>query len=275
MLIAMATGTGKTRTAIALMYRLIKSKKCRRILFLVDRSSLGRQTEDALKDTKIEGYSFADIYDVKSLEDMTPEVETKVHIATVQGMVRRLFYNDNEQLPSVGQYDFIIVDEAHRGYTSDREMSEEELLFRDQNDYISQYRRVIDYFDAACLGLTATPALHTTEIFGMPIFKYSYSEAVLDGYLVDHEPPYLFQTELAKAGITFEKDTEVEVYDVDNGEVQLEKMEDTVHFEVEQFNRRVITEPFNRAVLTRLAEYIDPTGKKRRLYLQQRTNTRI
>ncbi len=265
MLIAMATGTGKTRTAIALMYRLIKSKKCRRILFLVDRSSLGRQTEDALKDTKIEGYSFADIYDVKSLEDMTPEVETKVHIATVQGMVRRLFYNDNEQLPSVGQYDFIIVDEAHRGYTSDREMSEEELLFRDQNDYISQYRRVIDYFDAACLGLTATPALHTTEIFGMPIFKYSYSEAVLDGYLVDHEPPYLFKTELAKVGITFEKDTEVEVYDVDNSEVQLEKMEDTVHFEVEQFNRRVITEPFNRAVLTKLTEYIEPTGKEKTL----------
>ncbi|MGE0999927.1 type I restriction-modification system endonuclease [Bacillus sp. Gnz1/3] len=265
MLIAMATGTGKTRTAIALMYRLIKSKKCRRILFLVDRSSLGRQTEDALKDTKIEGYSFADIYDVKSLEDLTPEVETKVHIATVQGMVRRLFYNDNEQLPSVGQYDFIIIDEAHRGYTSDREMTEEELLFRDQNDYISQYRRVIDYFDAACLGLTATPALHTTEIFGMPIFKYSYSEAVLDGYLVDHEPPYLFQTELAKVGITFEKDTEVEVYDVDNGVVQLEKMEDTVHFEVEQFNRRVITESFNRAVLTKLAEYIDPTGKEKTL----------
>ncbi|MEW8987466.1 MAG: DEAD/DEAH box helicase family protein, partial [Bacillus sp. (in: firmicutes)] len=177
MLIAMATGTGKTRTAIALMYRLIKSKKCRRILFLVDRNSLGKQTEDALKDTKIEGYSFADIYDVKSLDDITPEVETKVHITTVQGMVRRLFYNDNEKLPSVGQYDFIIVDEAHRGYTSDREMSEEELEFRDQNDYISQYRRVIDYFDAVCLGLTATPALHTTEIFGMPIYKYSYSEA--------------------------------------------------------------------------------------------------
>ncbi|KDN90486.1 type I restriction enzyme EcoKI subunit R [Bacillus amyloliquefaciens] len=245
MLIAMATGTGKTRTAIALMYRLIKSKKCRRILFLVDRNSLGKQTEDALKDTKIEGYSFADIYDVKSLEDMSPEVETKVQIATVQGMVRRLFYSDNEKLPSVGQYDFIIVDEAHRGYTSDKEMSEEELKFRDQNDYISQYRRVIDYFDAACLGLTATPALHTTEIFGMPIFKYSYSEAVLDGYLVDHEPPYLFKTELSQVGITLEKDEEVEVYDVDKGEIQLEKMEDTIHFEVEQFNKRVITEPLS------------------------------
>ncbi|MDD9267854.1 type I restriction-modification system endonuclease [Paenibacillus sp. GCM10023248] len=265
MLIAMATGTGKTRTAIALMYRLIKSKKCRRILFLVDRNSLGQQTEDALKDTKIEGYSFADIYDIKSLEDMTPDVETKVHIATVQGMVRRLFYNEAEKIPSVGQYDFIIVDEAHRGYTSDREMSEDELQFRDQNEYISQYRRVIDYFDAACLGLTATPALHTTEIFGMPIYKYSYSEAVLDGFLVDHEPPYLFQTELSQLGITFEKDEEVEVYDVDKGEVELEKMEDTVHFEVEQFNRRVITEPFNRAVLNKLTEYIDPTGKEKTL----------
>ncbi|BBP91340.1 hypothetical protein BsIDN1_49580 [Bacillus safensis] len=58
---------------------------------------------------------------MKSLGDLTPEVETKVQIATVQGMVRRLFYNDSEKLPSVGQYDFIIVDEAHRGYTSDRE----------------------------------------------------------------------------------------------------------------------------------------------------------
>lgn len=117
-------------------------------------------------------------------------------------------------------------------------MSEDELLFRDQNDYVSQYRRVLDYFDAACLGLTATPALHTTQIFGMPIFKYSYSEAVLDGYLVDHEPPYVFKTELSQAGITFEKDEEVEVYDAENGEIQLEKMEDTLHFEVEQFNKK-------------------------------------
>ncbi|MGD6803939.1 type I restriction-modification system endonuclease [Rossellomorea aquimaris] len=265
MLLAMATGTGKTRTAIALMYRLIKTKKCRRILFLVDRNSLGRQTEDAVKDTKIEGYSFADIYDVKTLEDMSPDVETKVHIATVQGMVKRLFYNEGSNLPSVGQYDFIIVDEAHRGYTADREMSEEELQFQDQNDYVSQYRRVIDYFDAAYLGLTATPALHTTDIFGMPIFKYSYTEAVLDGYLVDHEPPYLFKTELAEAGISFDKDTEVEYYDVDSGEIQLEKMEDAISFEVEQFNKRVITEKFNKAVLDKLTDYIDPSSKEKTL----------
>ena len=83
---------------------------------MVDRKSLGTQTEDSLKDTKFEGFAFTDIYDVKTLEHISPEIETKVHIATVQGMVQRLFYSDNANLPTVGQYDFIIVDEAHRGY---------------------------------------------------------------------------------------------------------------------------------------------------------------
>ena len=265
MLLAMATGTGKTRTTIALMYRLIKAKKCRRILFLVDRNSLGQQALDALKDTKFDGLSFSSIYDVKTLEDMTPEVETKVQIATVQGMVRRLYYNDGDKLPSVGQYDFIIVDEAHRGYTSDREMSEEELLFQNQNDYVSQYRRVIDYFDAAVLGLTATPALHTTDIFGLPIYKYSYTEAVLDGFLVDHEPPYLFESELAKTGISFEKGEEVEMYDPEEGEVILDRLEDELTFNVEHFNRQVITESFNKAVLNKLTDYIDPQGLEKTL----------
>ncbi|MEI5942934.1 type I restriction-modification system endonuclease [Bacillus albus] len=266
MLVAMATGTGKTRTAIALMYRLIKAKKCRRILFLVDRNSLGQQTEDALKDSKMEnGLPFSSIYDVKTLEDITPDVETKVQIATVQGMVRRLFYSDGEKLPSVGQYDFIIVDEAHRGYTSDKEMADEELLFRNQNDYVSQYRRVIDYFDASVLGLTATPALHTTEIFGNPIYKYSYTEAVLDGYLVDHEPPYLFETELKENGITFNQGEEVEVYDPEEGEIILEQLEDELKFEVEHFNKKVITEGFNRAVLTKLTDYIDPESDEKTL----------
>jgi len=265
MLLAMATGTGKTRTAIALMYRLIKAKKCRRILFLVDRNSLGQQAMDSLKDTKFEGLSFSSIYDVKSLEDITPEIETKVHISTVQGMVHRLFYNDGERLPSVGQYDFIIVDEAHRGYTMDREMSEDELLFQNQVDYVSQYRRVIDYYDAAVLGLTATPALHTTDIFGLPIYKYSYTEAVLDGFLVDHEPPYLFESELAKKGISFEKGEEVEIYDPEKGEVFLDRLEDELKFNVEHFNKQVITESFNRAVLDKLTDYIDPESREKTL----------
>ncbi|MBJ7883292.1 hypothetical protein, partial [Gelidibacter salicanalis] len=72
---------------------------------------------------------------------------------------------------------------AHRGYLLDRELDEDDLEFRDQRDYVSKYRMVLDYFDAYAIGLTATPALHTTEIFGSAVYTYSYREAVVDGFL--------------------------------------------------------------------------------------------
>ncbi|PGT15362.1 MULTISPECIES: type I restriction-modification system endonuclease [Bacillus cereus group] len=259
MLLAMATGTGKTRLALSLMYRLIKTKRIRRVLFLVDRRSLGTQAADALKDTKIENLSFADIYDVKEVTDVLPEKDTKIHIATVQGMVRRLFYKDNvDEIPSVGTYDFIIVDEAHRGYTEDKEMSEDELYFQNEKDYVSQYRRVIDYFDATVLGLTATPALHTTQIFGAPIYTYSYTDAVVDGYLVDHEPPYTFETELSTNGIKFEAGSDVDVWNEETKMIDKAHLKDELDFDVEQFNKKVITENFNRVILEGLTEHIDP-----------------
>lgn len=259
MLLAMATGTGKTRTALSLMYRLIKSKRVRRILFLVDRTSLGKQVADALKDTKVENLSLSDIYDVKEVSDIKPEDTTKIQIATVQGMVRRLFYQEEgENIPSVGTYDFIVVDEAHRGYTEDKTISEEEITYFNEKEYISQYRRVIDYFDASVLGLTATPALHTTEIFGKPIYTYTYTDAVVDGYLVDHDPPYKFETELSKNGIRFNEGQEVTLWDPETQNIDKTLLEDELNFDVTAFNKKVITESFNRVILSSLAEHIDP-----------------
>ena len=81
----------------------------------------------------------------------------------------------------------------------------EELNFKDQKDYVSKYRMVLDYFDAYTVGLTATPALHTKEIFGMPVYTYSYREAVIDGFLIDHDPPYIIKTKLSEEGIIWEK----------------------------------------------------------------------
>jgi type I restriction enzyme, R subunit len=69
---------------------------------------------------------------------------------------------------------------------------------------------VLDYFDAVKIGLTATPALHTTEIFGLPVYTYSYREAVIDGYLIDHEPPIQIQTELSKDGIVWKSREKVQ-----------------------------------------------------------------
>ncbi len=259
-LVAMATGTGKTRTAIGLVYRLLKSKRFRRILFLVDRTALGQQTADAFKDARLESLqTFADIFDLKELSDVAPDPETKLQIATVQGMVKRImFATDAAETPSVDQYDCVIVDECHRGYGIDREMSDSELGFRDLADYVSKFRRVLDHFDAVKIGLTATPALHTIQIFGEPTFRYTYREAVIDGCLIDHEPPVRIVTQLAEDGIHWSAGSEVKTYDQRTQQLDLIHLADEVDVEIDSFNHRVLTESFNRVVCAELAKHIDP-----------------
>lgn len=260
MLLAMATGTGKTKLAIAMLYRLLATKRFRRICFVVDRSALGHQAADEFSTTKIvSGKAFAEIFGLKKLKDVTPESETKVHICTIQGLVKRvLFAADPSEAPPVDQYDLIVVDECHRGYILDREMSDAELSFRGQDDYVSKYRRVLDYFDAVKIGLTATPALHTTDIFGDPIFKYSYRDAVVEGHLIDHEPPVRIETALARAGIHFKQGEELNLLNTRTGEIDLAHAPDEITFEIEQFNKKVVTRDFNRVVAEELAEHIDP-----------------
>ncbi len=260
MLVAMATGTGKTKLAIAMLYRLLTTKRFRRICFVVDRSALGQQTKDEFSTTRVvSGRTFAEIFGLKGLEDVDPEGETKVHICTIQGLLKRvLFAADASEAPPVDQYDLIVVDECHRGYLLDREMSDAELSFRGQDDYVSKYRRVLEYFDAAKIGLTATPALHTTEIFGEPVFTYSYRQAVIDGYLIDHEPPVQIETALARSGIAFTAGEQIEYLVPQTGEVSTALLPDDLGFEVEHFNRQVITEPFNQVVAEELTKHIDP-----------------
>jgi type I restriction enzyme R subunit len=267
-LIAMATGTGKTRTIIGLCYHLIQTGRFNRILFLVDRNLLGTQTVNAFKDNKVVGLNtFAEVYDIKELKEVLPEKDTRLQFSTVQSMVKRLFYNDyDENLPSVDQYDCIIVDEAHRGYLLDREMDDEELTFKNQQDYVSKYRKVLDYFDAYAIALTATPALHTKEIFGSPVYFYSYREAVIDGYLIDHEPPYNIETKLSREGIKWAKGERPKAYDREtNSIVELEKLEDELRFDVSDFNKLVLSENFNRTVIETLVKELDPDGEEKTL----------
>lgn len=259
-LLAMATGTGKTRTVLGMIYRFLKTGRFNRILFLVDRTALGEQAEDVFNEVKLEDLkTLNDIYDIKTLEDAVFEDETKVHIATVQGMVKRLLYNDEERQPSVTDYDLIVIDEAHRGYLLDKEMGEDELLYRDQLDYQSKYRMVIEYFDAVKIALTATPALHTTQIFGKPVFKYTYREAVIEGYLVDYDAPHKIKTQFNTEGIKYKKGETLALYDPVTHEItNSEVLQDEMNFDVEKFNKQIITPSFNRTVLEEIARDIDP-----------------
>ncbi|MDP4162338.1 MAG: type I restriction-modification system endonuclease [Bacillota bacterium] len=261
-LLSMATGTGKTRTILGMIYRFLKTDRFKRVLFLVDRTALGEQAQDVFKEVKLEELMTLDeIYDIKNLEDKDIDKETKIHVATVQSLVKRILYNEEESMPSVTDYDLIIVDEAHRGYILDKEMGEDELLYRNQDDYISKYRTVIEYFEAVKIALTATPALHTTEIFGKPVFNYSYRKAVIEGYLVDHDAPHNIVTKLSQEGIHYQKGETVAIYDPVTGEItNSDELEDELKFDVEQFNRQVITENFNRTVLAEIANDLNPDG---------------
>jgi len=259
-LVAMATGTGKTRTCIGLLHRMLRTDRFRRILFLVDRTSLGIQADDAFKDVRLEGVTaFADMFEVKSIAEQEPDKNTRVHIATVQGMVKRLLYPADGTTPiPIDRYDCVVIDECHRGYVLDRDLSDAELGYANLDEYLAKYRQVLDHFDAVHIGLTATPALHTTTIFGKPVYAYSYRQAVVDGWLIDHESPIRITTALAAAGIHWKAGEDVKVYDPAKKTVDLTTTPDDIDLEIESFNRVVLTEAFNRVVCEALAAQIDP-----------------
>jgi type I restriction enzyme R subunit len=265
-LLAMATGTGKTRTVLGLIYKMLESKRFKRILFLVDRVSLGEQAMDTFKDVKLKELLTLDkIYELKDIDDNQINLETKVSVSTVQGLLRRTILSEEPDLMP-GTFDMVIVDEAHRGYILDREMSEEEMLYDNQDDYMSKYKQVIEYFDAVKVGLTATPALHTTEIFGEPVFTYSYREAVIDGWLVDHEPPYIVNTEFNTHKARFKQGEQLAIFDPNTGELTNgAALQDELDFDIAEFNRTIILPDHTRKVLQEISQYINPESREKTL----------
>ena len=260
-LVAMATGTGKTRTCLGLIYRLLKAKRVQRVLFVVDRDFLAAQALETFNKAKIEEQkAFADIYAIDGSDVAVPREEARLHITTVQGLIRRiLFATKPGDVPPVDQYDCIVVDECHRGYAHDREMTDVEMTFRDERDYQSKYRRALEHFDAACVGLTATPALHTVQIFGKPVYQYRFRQAVLEGWLVDQEPVIAIRTRLGTDGIHFDKGAEVQGWSPSTNSLDLTELPDAVDYSLDEFNRKVISLSFNEVVCEELVRLIDPT----------------
>jgi len=167
-LLVMATGTGKTRTATALVDVMQKSKWAKRILFLVDRRALRDQALSAYKEHLNEPSTYP-----KPGDSVFP-LDRRVYVQTYQTMLGVIQKQENYVSPFF--FDLIIADEAHRS------------LF-------NTFKEIIDYFDALKVGLTATPKdkVHASsyELFnctdGLPTFEYSYEKAVSDGYLNDYE----------------------------------------------------------------------------------------
>ena len=117
----------------------------------MDRTLLGEQAKETFDDVKLEQLlSLGGIYGVKGLNEKSTDKDERVHITTVQSLIKRILYQNSDEKDklTVGEYDCIIVDEAHRGYILDRNMKDEEKDFFDEKDFESKYKAVIDYFDA-------------------------------------------------------------------------------------------------------------------------------
>jgi type I restriction enzyme, R subunit len=259
-LIQMATGSGKTYTAASASYRLIKFSKAKRILFLVDRNNLGRQTLNEFQQyvSPYTNYKFTEEYNVQHLKRNTVDPAAKVCITTIQRLYSMLkgeadFEEDNEEgslfetAPSLAKeplpvvynpdipietFDVIIVDECHRSI-------------------YNLWRQTLEYFDAFMIGLTATPTAQTIGFFNRNlVMEYTHEDAVADGVNVGYDV-YRIETEITKGGAKLKKEPELFVPHRDRRtkSKQYRELDDDVTYTGTQLDRDVVSDDQQRLVI--------------------------
>jgi len=273
-LIQMATGAGKTFTAVNIAYRLLKFGGAKRILFLVDRANLGKQTEDEFANftPTDDDRKFPVIYTVQRLKSNAINPAAKVVITTIQRLYSMLkgeveFDDGNEEgssfdtaKPWKGEppdvvynagippefFDFVIVDECHRSI-------------------YDLWKQVLLYFDAFLTGLTATPAGQTIGFFNQNLVEqYGHDEAVVDGVNVDFDV-YRIRTRITESGATIRSqpdEAEAGVY-VDKRDKltraeRLERLQADLTYTANHLDRDVVSESQIRTVIRQFRDKVLP-----------------
>jgi type I restriction enzyme, R subunit len=276
MLVAMATGTGKTFTMVNEVFRLMESGVAKRILFLVDRRALAAQAVREFASFEARpGLKFNKIYEVYHQQFKRDDIEGEekfdssvlpagylqnpkaghafVYVSTIQRMMINLLGRDaifdvgdedidedaaQEKIP-IHAFDLIIADECHRGYTAGE---------------ISIWRQTLDHFDAIKIGLTATPASHTTTYFKEVAFRYGYERAVSEGYLVDYDAVAL-KSNVRMHGIFLKEGEEVGVVNPETGTTKLDFVEDERQFDTTDIEAKITSPDSNRKILEEIKRY--------------------
>lgn len=242
----MATGSGKTFMAANLAYRLVHQAGAERVLFLVDRGNLGRQTLKEFQQfaTPGDGRKFTDLYNVQLLTSNRIDPAARVVITTVQRLFSML-RGEEELAPDVDEmsaselepdkpvevvynpnipiemFDVVVIDECHRSI-------------------YGVWRQVIEYFDAFLVGLTATPAKQTFGFFNQNlVVEYGHAQAVADGVNVDYNV-YRIQTKITAEGSTIEAGIVTKFRDRRSRRERLEKLDEDVVYTGNQLDRDVV-----------------------------------
>jgi type I restriction enzyme R subunit len=256
-LIQMATGSGKTFTAVNFTYRLIKNAGARRVLFLVDRGNLGEQTfkEFDQFESPVNNFKFTQEFIVQHLKRNVLDDSARVVISTVQRLYSMLkgetepapdlddlgidaaesLYKEplpveyNPSLP-IESFDFIITDECHRSI-------------------YNLWRQVLEYFDASLIGLTATPSKQTFGFFNQNlVMEYNHEKAVADGVNVNYDV-YRIDTAITSQGSKIDAGFYVDKRDRQTRKKRWEQLDDEFQYAPNQLDRDVVAEDQIRTVL--------------------------
>ena len=255
-LIQMATGSGKTFTAVSSAYRLIKHAGAKRILFLVDRANLGRQTLKEFQQyaTPDDGRKFTELYNVQHLAGGGIDPVGKVCVSTIQRLYSMLRGEELEEeldesslneISSIGErtkevaynpqipietFDFVIVDECHRSI-------------------YNVWRQVLEYFDAFLIGLTATPSKQTFGFFDQNlVMEYNHERAVADGVNVGYDV-YRIKTEVGEQGGKVDAGFYVDYRDKATRELRWGQLEETLEYTAKELDRSVVVRDQIRTVI--------------------------
>lgn len=260
-LIQMATGSGKTFTSISFIYRLIKFAGARRVLFLVDRGNLARQTKkefDAYASPH-NAYKFGEEFIVQHLQSNQIDTSARVVICTIQRMFSMLkgkelpieadeestegaeaLFKDPEPLgynPAIPieMFDIVVTDEAHRSI-------------------YNLWRQVLEYFDAHLIGLTATPNKQTLGFFNQNlVMEYGHAQAVADGVNVNYDV-YRIKTEVTEAGAKVDKGYWLETQDKATRRKTAWQLDEDFEYDPTELDRAVQTPDQIRTVVRTLRD---------------------
>ena len=247
-LIQMATGSGKTFTSISFIYRLIKFGGAKRVLFLVDRGNLGRQTKKEFDQytSPYNNYKFGEEYIVQHLQSNQLDTTAKVTICTIQRLFsmlkgRDLAVEDDEQSADglgnlfsksdpiaynpnfpIETFDIIVTDEAHRSI-------------------YNLWRQVLEYFDAYLIGLTATPSKQTFGFFNQNlVMEYGHQQAVADGVNVNYDV-YRIRTQVSEQGSQVEAGYSVGYRDRLTRKTRWQELDEDMAYDADALDRSVQT----------------------------------
>jgi type I restriction enzyme R subunit len=259
-LIQMATGSGKTFTAITFIYRLLKYAKAKRILFLVDTKNLGEQAEQEFMAyvPNDDNRKFTELYAVTRLKSSFIPGDNQVYISTIQRMYSILKgeeldesaeeQNPNERLTTKDPlpvvyneavppefFDFIVIDECHRSI-------------------YNLWKQVLDYFDVFQIGLTATPDNRTFGYFNQNLVSdYGYEKAVIDGVLVPYNV-FTIETEITKNGSRIKMGEKVDKRERLTRRNFWETVDEEIEYSGKQLDKDIVNKSQIRTIIRAIKE---------------------